>query len=752
MTITTDGQPNQEALSTPFAGVPTEQEATEGVARQTPDLESPFASLLAEAPDSESEEIAEFLESLEDEDFADALEQLIDEAALQHLAEQGAWSGELSEAESFAALESWIEPLAETSERAIDTFAEALEAAHPESLSTAELDQLLERLGETPTLEQESFDQFLGGIIRKVKKFARKAVRAAGKLAGKAIKAVGKLIPIGPLLKRLAKLVRPLLKRVLRTAIGRLPMSVRPLAKTLAARLGLGEAEQQADGATTLAEDFDVEVAALLFAPEAFEEELEAVSEGEEEEEARDAIGELDAGRARLAQQLAELPADATPTAEIQQFIPLVLAVRPLIKLGISIIGRDKVVRFLAARVAGLIKGLVGAQGARLLSPPLVDAGLRIFGFEGPEGQESLSGEALASTVEGTVFRTLDMLPPEALEDELQVDAAVQTAFAEAAAAYLPDQLLREDLAERETAGEGGVWVLLPRATRPRYRFRKFTRVYAVPLTRQMARRVPWWDGGSLEDHLLDRGVERWPVQTEIDLYEALPGTQIGHFTQDETLPTGERPSSDEFQPLTPDIAGQLLREPALGKSLPARVAPLGRPRPTAGSRYFRIRSTGLPRSRGQRMRRRRVLVQLSLLRRQLTVTLRLSERQAQQLLTRLQPAARGARRDLPTVLSALRKRFVPRLSGILVHRLMRRGLMRDAAAAGQAADRIGASVTTALSQFLTEGTAQLAAAVQDPANGLSISVTFSGVTKDALQGSLPPGKVTVIPGWRSRD
>jgi hypothetical protein len=275
-------------------------------------------------------------------------------------------------------------------------------------------------------------------------------------------------------------MVRPWIKQILGTAIGKLPESVRPLAKTLAAKLGVSEAEQQADGLASLANDFDVEIAALLFAPEAVEQPGETSWEAAQES-FLDPVGELEAGRARLAEQLTELAPDTSPEAEIQQFLPLVQAARPLIKLGISIIGRDKLVRHLAKGVSALIGPLIGAESARMITPPLIDVALRAFGFEGPEGQETLTGEALASTVEATVLRTLELLPPEAFEDELQVDAALQTAFAEAAAAYLPDQLLRADLAERETAGEGGVWVLMPRATRPRYRFRKYTRVWPCP-------------------------------------------------------------------------------------------------------------------------------------------------------------------------------------------------------------------------------------------------------------------------------
>ncbi len=139
---------------------------------------------------------------------------------------------------------------------------------------------------------------------------------------------------------------------------------------------------------------------------------------------------------------------------------------------------------------------------------------------------------------------------------------------------------------------------MMPRSNRPRYRFRKYTRVFAVPIPRQVARAVRWSDGGTLESYLLDRGVQEWPVQAEIDLYETMPGTLPGHFTRDETLPADERPSDDEYQPLTTRTAGVLLGEPALGRGRrPGVRAGSYRPGPasaTSGSVWPACRPVGV--------------------------------------------------------------------------------------------------------------------------------------------------------------
>jgi hypothetical protein len=765
-----------EATTSPFAGFTagpypeSSPEETTGWPERT--LESPFGvGSSRELGEGELEPLAEFasefLAELADEDFSDALESLVDEAAARHLADLGSWSAQPSAAEAYSHLENWIEPLAAEAETTLDRFTESMSGTDLLTVSGRELGQLLDSAGEAPTLGIEGFDQFLGGLLNK----ARNAVSGAVNLAKRGIAFAGQFLPVNILLGRLKGLVRPLLRRVLQAALNRLPATVRPIARILAARLGLSESETTEDGTLRLAEDFDLEVAALLMAPDAAGP-AEAEAEVDGTREGPDPIGELDTAREQLAQRLRDLPAGADPAPEIEQFIPAVLAARPLIKMGISLIGRDRVVRFIADRIAGLIKGMVGADAARQLSGPLVDVGLRLLGFEvANSSRDALVGEALASTVEGTVLRLLE-LPTETFADELQLDSAVQQAFAEAAAAYIPDRLLRTDLPERETAGEGGTWILLPRSARPRYRHRRYTRVFTIPISRQTACAIPWSDGGTLEAYLLDRGAQGWPVHAEVDLHEAMPGTRLGHLGLNEHEGPEEQGGSEDFQPLTPEVAGLLLGEPALGRGAIAAWQPRfgrsaigqparrgwvgtgsgGRLRPVPGRRYFRVRPMGVT-GRAPARPRRRVLVWFALSgpTPAVRVALRLTERQAQQILARLEPSAPGGQRDLPGTLRDLRSHYHATLPPRVVSRLLHAALTADAASAGAIADRISAGVNAALSAFLTERVTAFAAAVRDPANGITVTVTFPGVTRQSLTGPLPAGQVTVRPGWAHR-
>jgi hypothetical protein len=715
-------------LISPFAGLSTALPADEASGdRANTELESPFGSgLTAEYGESADGHASEFLDELMDEDFADALEALVDEAAARHVADAGAWTALRSGAEVMLELEQWIEPLTAATERTIDRLGDRLAEVDPLALGARKLDELLASV-EPEQLGVEGFDNFLGGLLGKVKK-------TLGGLIRKGLNVAGKLMPINLLLDRLKGVVRPLLQRVVKTAMGLLPMSVRPYAQVLATKLGVGEAEQlDTDPVTRLAEDLDLELAGLLYGPTG-----ESDHEAEEATgERSDAVGELDAARERLATQLTELPAGTPPVAELEQFIPVVMAARPLIKLVESAIGRHRIVGFFADRIAGLIKGMVGPEAAGMIARPLADVGLRTLGFEVPAAEQgamasTLAGEALAATVENTVLRTLDQ-PAEALADELQLDAAIQEAFAESAAAAMPDRLLRADLPERETAQEGSVWVLMPRAARPAYRYRRYAHVFGLPVTRRLAQVVRWSDGGTLESYLLDGGAEAWPVQAEVELFEAIPGTHLGHLDA----------SAGEVQPLTPEIAGLLLGEPGLGRRPVA-----GRPgaRPVPGARFYRIRAAGRRDHRTARPRRR-VLVGLHLTAADpgIRVALRISERKAQQLLARLDATPR----DLAGALGALRRHYIDVLPGIVGRRLRHRSLEPDAAKARAVGDRIAAGVTAALSAFLTERVAQLTAAVRDPADGVTITVTFAGVTRATLGAPLPVGTVTVRPGWR---
>jgi hypothetical protein len=751
--------------------------------------ESPFGEDVFTESDAEADESADFLETIHDEDFDDALEQLLNEGAAHVLADAQQWATPPSEAEAREAVEQWIAPLVAEWDRAIDGLGAGLESTDLHGIAEQELDELLDSLESPSGFDSEVFDNFLGKLVSKAKSFIKQKVRQAVKFVKNPVKgvldaaksglqtiksgvtAIGKHL-VGPLLTKLKNVGLKLLKGVvakLMAPLSRiLPAAVRPLLPIVMKKLGIGEAaDDESDEATSdemgvageMAHEFDNQLLSLYLASDSEDAGDEEFDESYDQEQGPDPVAELDDARARLATQLSEHTSSEPPVAEIEQFIPAVLAIRPLLKLGLTITGaREKLINLIASPLAKLIKDMIGAEASntiaraagqepsRMLARAAVNVGFTALGLESPPSQdENIAGEALASAIENTILQVADEFDEAAATDPLQVSAAVQQAFAQSAAAYLPDRLLRPDLPERETAEEGGFWVMMPRSNRPRYRFRKYTRVFAVPIPRQVARAVRWSDGGTLESYLLDRGVQEWPVQAEVDLYETMPGTLPGHFTRDETLPANEHPSDDEYQPLTVRTAGVLLGEPALGRGRRAGVR-AGSYRPRPGQRYFRVRVAGMPARKGKGRRPRRLVsVHWDPKATRMRISIRLSERRARALQARLQRAAPSGQRDLPGVLNALRQIALPRLPYRIARRLVNSSVVKDPMAAAQLGASMAAATTTALATFLAKSGAQLASAVADPADGVTITVTFDGVGSSPTQ--VPAPNVAVAPG-----
>src|SRR5205085_4180960 len=95
----------------------------------------------------------------------------------------------------------------------------------------------------------------------------------------------------------------------------------------------------------------------------------------------------------------------------VEEFVPAILAA---LKLGISVVGRPRVVSTLAGFVASFIKKWVGEQPAKQLSGALVDTGLKLVGLETADESSipaETAGYALGATVEDTISRLVQDAP-----------------------------------------------------------------------------------------------------------------------------------------------------------------------------------------------------------------------------------------------------------------------------------------------------------------------------------------------------
>ncbi len=574
----------------------------------SPQVETPFlAEYHGESPvNLEAQQLEQTLMELFDSEFNEAVSNLALEAAAQ--AEH--YSRSTGEPATEQMLNEWVDPLRRASERLFEQAGEAVQQQSLDTLSEAEFDTLFEGFAPQPGMVAPEFEEFFGKIWRKVKSVARTAVN----LAKKGIGALAKLgLPLGMLLKQLGKLVRPLLSRVIKFAIGKLPSSLQPLAQMLGRKLGILEATEAGESAAQYAEaptmaetagiaqEFDVAVATLLFSRDEAQAEVflnEAVQEAPAEAEAS-LVGEMDAARERFVTQFSQLQNGENAGPVVQQFIPAIL---PLLRIGIKVVGRNRVVNFLAGYLAKLIQRWVGPTAATPLSRALVDVGLRMITLEAEmEPPPRLAARAVAATLEDAVRRIagFGFEQFEELESNLEQQRLLETvaseAFFEASLAHFPAQLLDvQRLEEREmfleSPGQNEVW-----AYRPRPRYKKYTKIFQLPLNWQSAARISSFGNQPLGAFLRARGV-RLPATVKVHLYEAIPGTTLSRISLLEKsvpgLGSGAESTWSKIHPLTVAAAQGLGLPASLGRDVDPGYLD-SRHRIGVGQRFYYIEVIG---------------------------------------------------------------------------------------------------------------------------------------------------------------
>jgi hypothetical protein len=525
-------------------------------------------------------EVAAFSEvtaELKDALFREALEQLADEAMEAHATQLSGEYGdrETRDATAERLLNEHFAPLAAETEAMLDRFFNRLEGYEAESLTDTEIDRISTEVLPTVPMSPAS-EQFLGGLLRKAGKLvsgavnlAKRGVAGAVKLAGKGLAAIGKLA-LGPLLAPLKALGKFLLQHVVRFALGQLPPNLRPLAQKLSEKLfrAIGETHEgeietheqmeaeafsAAADAAQLEAEFDVHAAQLLLTTD--EAEIDHLVSGYgESENYSSALNELDSARGQLVGELARMQPGENPQPIMEQFVPAMLW--PAAKTAITILGRPKLIDFLAKMLTGLIKPLIGAEASGLLAPAIADAGLKIFGLEtATSDSRAVAAEALAATVEETVNSVAEM-PPHVLENETLLSDAVREAFENAASSYFPNSAIKPGL--RESVERHGMWMRMP-AKSGRKRYAKYSDTIPVEISPRTASAVNTFGSGTLHDHLRDHhGLpDGHHYQGKVSLYQALPGTRTSAIARAEGFP------ASQLHPLTPQAAGALLGQNA---------------------------------------------------------------------------------------------------------------------------------------------------------------------------------------------
>lgn len=488
-----------QAIDSPFpaTSIPLSSEESEFVEEQIPyssayQVDSPFRSFYELASDEgaidpEAEEAMEFLDELYDEEFDEALFELVSEATELYEDRFESEYGDplVQKMQGMRFLEQHFAPLVQEAEAFIDTLAEEVKQLNSSSLGESELESFINRYTSQTHLSP-SFENFFDSFIGKV-----------GKFIGKGIKALGKL-GLNAILPKLKQLINPLLQKVLGMAINKLPVALRPVAEQLAKRWlkqefeeeDVLEAEDATPNISVIQSEFDQQMANLLFAREDVEREVAIAEYMRDAQITHDPLRDLDRARSRFIQQLGELREGEDSTPLVEQFIPAIL---PVLKVGINLAGRSKIVNFLAKWLAKLIERFVGSQYTPALSQAIVDVGLRLINLEStPEDESMAARSAVATTVEDTV-RRVAALPEYILDNQELLEGFALEAFEQAAAENLPPVLpervyeMRPEL--RETTGIKTAWVLQPLRGKKKH-YKKCTRVFETVITPHIAQSV----------------------------------------------------------------------------------------------------------------------------------------------------------------------------------------------------------------------------------------------------------------------
>ena len=585
------------------------------------DSSSPFPSIYeleseAGIVDPETEEMMEFLDELYDEEFDETLYELINEAEdLYQDRFESEYSGNpvAQRLEAERLLEAHFAPMVGEGEQFFSTMAEEVDRHRLDSLSEAEIEALVDRYQPSNQLTP-SFENLFG----KLKKLAKKALKKGVKLAKRGLKKFGKLA-----LRKLKKLIKPLLKKVLQRAINKIPQQYRPLAQTIAEKLGLLKEveevfETEDDTIADISEiqrEFNEQVAQLLYANSEQEQETAIAQYIYESEQivTENPLKDLDRARAQFIQQLEQLEEGESPEKLIEDFAPALL---PVLKTGIRLIGRPKVVKFMAKYLSRLLWKLInkflGKGSGKYkpyvspLSQAIVDAGLRLINLEiTPEAEAEAASAAILSTVEDTM-RQVAALPEYILDNEKLLEGYLLEAFENSATVNLPEVLSEEAYRQRpelrEATGLKSTWVLQPLANAQHYKYKKYTKIFDIEISPHIAQTVKVCCGTPLMVYLRDRlGLSPGrTVKARVHLYEAIPGTLLSQICkQERQVPgLGTRSAYSHLHNLTPEAAGMLLGQPGLGRVMSAKYLD-HQPKIAVGQRFYYLE---IPEARPQMM------------------------------------------------------------------------------------------------------------------------------------------------------
>src|SRR5690606_6968831 len=142
-------------------------------------------------------------------------------------------------------------------------------------------------------------------------------------------------------------------------------------------------------------------------------------------------------------------------------------------KMGISIIGRDKIISFLAGAMSKLISKYVPAEVSKLLASSIIDMGMSAIGFETYEtSTDKIAHETIANTIEETILN-LNEMNGDQFSTLDEWSANIYEAFEKAASKNFPPRYLKQNL---RLSKQPGMLINMPRNNGMKF-YKKFSKI-----------------------------------------------------------------------------------------------------------------------------------------------------------------------------------------------------------------------------------------------------------------------------------
>jgi hypothetical protein len=493
--------------------------------------------------DPKANQYFEMLAELHDNEFESAVDNMVMELQEQ-LSNFEANSPFVNQEQTSQLANNYLQPVLAESQRLFEAMANELEALPLQQLSEMELETAMDNVYINRETNFSPAQEF---FLKKLANKARSVIKKVAKIAKKAS-------PVHAILKRLGPMVKPMFERILNKVLNRLPPAVqdaaRQLAKKLFKKVNVDTVEATGDEDTSGGED----------ATESNTEDQNIGSEGEgpttypsqniqaefdhfltravntdNEAEYENIVAEyeqlanteyeqvnFESAKHQFLNELTNLKEGEDPTPALENFLPAAIkAAHKILKVGINLIGRPKVVTFIANLLAKWISKYIGEEKAKSLSMVVADKGLKLMKLEANEQEADVKPvyEALVNTVEEVVNK-VNNFSEEVLNNQELLTYETYQAFEQAAAAYFPDNAIRYEARESETGN--GYW-------KDKGKYLKHTKVFETQLTAAQFKNIKTFGGITLDAFIKDTlGITtKDALAVKVHLYQAKKGTTI---------------------------------------------------------------------------------------------------------------------------------------------------------------------------------------------------------------------------------